>query len=445
MGRLGDALVPHGSLGVFGGRMPSRVYEAPGAREGAPTAARAFEFTGPPMPGFVDNPKRVYMPGIYKDPRELAAEANAMVAPEHPSLKQLFGVTRDDLYQISQQGRRVGNVDPQIEPKARGRGSYSADLLMNPRNAQRQIDALAEAEKYPRLTNPMDSWYVMDPMFHEMAKLVGKEQAIKDYVRFNATTTPFSAGSDVLTEINRGTAANMMAVRGQYPKFAKYGGIAEDERGRGFPKELRDVKGHAFHSTAQAPAAQRWLETGSHDYTDDALKIYLYHLASGVPQTGFQTKYPVLDAHIARSSGAGDVRNVRALEENPTAAQLKSYKTSYREAGANMAGAEYRAFAPWYYENVAKPLGLQGVPAQGRQWGVFAPQTGVDTPIGAPKLELLSQAIWERAQRLGVDPMKLRDDVMLGRGHAVLPFMVGGGSVLGALAAPQSYTPEEGM
>ena len=45
----------------------------------------------------------------------------------------------------------------------------------------------------------------------------------------------------------------MMAVRGQYPKLAKHGGIAEDERGRGFPKELRDVKGHAFHSTAQAP------------------------------------------------------------------------------------------------------------------------------------------------------------------------------------------------
>ena len=38
---------------------------------------------------------------------------------------------------------------------------------------------LAEAEKYPRLTNLMDSWYVMDPMFHEMAKLVGKEQAIE--------------------------------------------------------------------------------------------------------------------------------------------------------------------------------------------------------------------------------------------------------------------------
>ena len=68
--------------------------------------------------------------------------------------------------------------------------------------------------------------------------------------------------------------------------------------------------------------------------------------------------------------------------------------------------------------------------------GCFRPQTGVDTPIGAPKLELLSQAIWERAQRLGVDLMKPRDDVALGRGHAVLPFMVGGGSVLGALAAP---------
>ena len=54
----------------------------------------------------------------------------------------------------------------------------------------------------------------------------------------------------------------------------------------------------------------------------------------------------------------------------------------------------------------------------GADVGLFSPQTGVDTPIGAPKLELLSQRIWERAQQLGVDPKKLRDDVLSGKAHA---------------------------
>jgi len=58
------------------------------------------------------------------------------------------------------------------------------------------------------------------------------------------------------------------------------------------------------------------------------------------------------------------------------------------------------------------------VPAQARMWGTYAPQTGVDTPVGAPKLELLAQAISERAQKLGIDPQKLRDDVLTGKAHA---------------------------
>jgi hypothetical protein len=58
---------------------------------------------------YVIDPQRVYKPGVYKDPRTLALESERMVEPEHESLKQLFGVTRDDLYQIGQQGARPGN------------------------------------------------------------------------------------------------------------------------------------------------------------------------------------------------------------------------------------------------------------------------------------------------------------------------------------------------
>jgi hypothetical protein len=371
---------------------------------------------------YVTSPQRSAYPGIYKRPDVIAQEAAANVAPEHPALKELFGVTRDDLYQIGQQGTRQGNIEPNVWMPANPKGSYSADAIMNPANAQRQIDALSEGMKHPDLAKGMLSWYVMDPAFQHMVKLVGVEQAIKDYTRFNAAVSPFSAGSNVMTEINRGTAANMMAASGEYPKFQRWAGTAENERSSRFPKALRDVQGHAYHGVQSEPFA-RWLETGEHGYGKDAQKIFLYHGASGVPETGFQTTWPVLDAHLARSSGAADVRTLQDYAEN-------------------MKGPEYRSYGPYYRENIAKPLGLQAVPAQGLQWGVFAPQTGVDTPIGAPKLELLAQRIWERAQKLGIDPKKLRDDVLTGKAHAswLLPGLLGAGA-MGSLAAQDNYQP----
>jgi hypothetical protein len=233
--------------------------------------------------------------------------------------------------------------------------------------------------------------------------------------------SPFSAGSNVMAEINRGTAANMMAERGQYPKFQKYGGIAADERGRGFPAAMRDVIAHAYHGVQSEPVA-RWLATGSHGYDKDAQKILTYHLASGVPETGFQTTWPVLDSHVARSAGAADVRTMQDYAEN-------------------MKGPEYRSYGPYYRKNIAEPLGLQAVPAQGLQWGTFAHLTGVDTPIGAPKLELLAQRIWERAQKLGIDPKKLRDDVLTGKAHATwLTGAIASPLAMGALARQDEYS-----
>jgi hypothetical protein len=45
----------------------------------------------------------------------------------------------------------------------------------------------------------------------------------------------------------------------------------------------------------------------------------------------------------------------------------------------------------------------------------------VKTDIGAPKLELLARRIMERAQKLGIDPATLRDEVLMGRNYAVNP------------------------
>lgn len=369
---------------------------------------------------YVGDPQRSAYPGIYGDPRQIAAEAAANVAPEHPALKALFGVSRDDLYNIGQQGTRQGNVQPNVWMPDKPGGSYSANAIMNPANAQRQIDALSEAMKHPDLAKGMLSWYVMDPAFQQMEKLVGREQAIKDYTRLNATMAPFSAGSNVMAEINRGTGANMMAARGQFPKFERYNWVPEAERGPRFPKEMRDIGGHMFHQVQTDPVA-RWLATGEHGYTKDKQKAMLYHLASGVPETGFQTTWPVLDSHLARSSGAADVRTI----------------ANY---GKNFEGPEYRSYGPYYRENIAKPLGLQAVPTQGLQWGTFAHLTGVDTPIGAPKLELLAQRIWERAQKLGIDPRKLRDDVLTGKAHASwLLGIPAAGAAMGELARQDQY------
>jgi len=74
--------------------------------------------------------------------------------------------------------------------------------------------------------------------------------------------------------------------------------------------------------------------------------------------------------------------------------------------------------APWWREKIAGQLGIESVPAQGRAWGAFAPQTGVESPIGAPKLELLSRKIMETADRLGVSPETARDMVLTGENWA---------------------------
>lgn len=374
---------------------------------------------------YVRDPLRVANPGVYQDPRVIAREANELVEPEHPALKQLFGVTRDDLYGISQQGRRQGNVEPQLwAPTRQGKINEASARVMTEANAQRLVDTLAEAQKYPELTKGMVPWYVMDPMYQQMVKLVGEKRAKEEYVKFNSTVAPFSAGSSVPTEINRGTAANMYRVRGDLPTFKQFGNVAERNRGAGFPDDLRDVKGHMMHGNQIDPVI-RYAQTGQHGYANDTVKIPLYMSASGVPQTGFQTRWAVPDTHFASALGMPEVR---------TGQDFRSY----------MGGTEYRPIAPWFREQVAEKIGVEAVPAQALTWGTFAPQTGVRTGIGAGKLELLAQNIWERATKLGIDPKKFRDDVLMGKEHALwlLGIPAAGGvarEAMGGVAATDRY------
>lgn len=441
--RLKDQLVEYnspftpGASSQLGGVLGAPELQAardPNKRMKVPGGSLATGYQGPllppgtkivpenwlPVAPTVASAQRVFSPEIYRNPRLIAEKANQMVAAEHPALKELFGVTRADLYDISQQGRRQGNMEPPLWlPKTPGEQNYVVAGLQTPQNERRIIDTLSEGLKHRGLREGMVPWYVMDPMFWQMEKLVGREQAIKDYTRLNATTAPFSASSDVMTEINRGTAANMYAKRGDYATFDRYGGADRLNPPPGFPADLADVLGHPYHSTSQSPPVARWLATGSHGYDKNTTKIPTYIAASGVPETGFQTRWPVVDAHIARGSGASDVRQTG-------------------QPGVSMKGAEYRGFAPWYREKIAKPLELEAVPTQALQWGTMAHATGVDTPIGAGKLELFSQRIWERAQKLGIDPKEFRDRVLRGDAHAM--WLLGaplGAGVMGDLVRPR--------
>ena len=145
------------------------------------------------------------------------------------------------------------------QPKRPGAPNEAALSVMNPANEQRILDTLTEARKHPGLEQGMVPWYVMDPMYQRMVELVGPERAAKEYMDFNMSVTPFSAGSSVPSEINRGTAANMMRQRGEYDIFKQYGGIAVPKRGADYPEALRDVKGMMGHLN-QANPVERYFE-----------------------------------------------------------------------------------------------------------------------------------------------------------------------------------------
>jgi len=86
----------------------------------------------------VKDPQRIAYERIYQNPRELVAEAASRTAPEDPMLKRLFGVTRDDLWEISQHGLRPGTTEAiPFKTAANPRGAQHTPQVMTPRNVQR--------------------------------------------------------------------------------------------------------------------------------------------------------------------------------------------------------------------------------------------------------------------------------------------------------------------
>lgn len=363
LGALGAA-----AAGTFGG--PARS----GARQGARSTLRGAQ-------------RKAY-PGIYKDPDDLMRDVT--VAPEDPIMQQLWGVNRGDLAETS---LRQGNVPGGFPgAPANPKGSAATLPVMGGANTRRLTEALDYAKDTP-MGEGMRGWYVMDPMYQRLEQMVGPEEAVRRYNQLNTLSGMASPGSDVLTEINRGSAANMLQEQGRFGDFMKYGGGMEANP----PADMANVMGHVYHKTAQGLPMQKYLDTGQIQSKEP--KVPLYVGASGVPETGFQTDFPVGDAHWSRAVGLGDTR-------------------TNKNFGKSFSGPEAMALQNWWKDDVAGAAGLEAVPGQATAWGLYSPQTGVKSPVGAPKLELWSQQIQKAAQREGVSPEVMRDRVLMGQGQA---------------------------
>lgn len=356
----------------------------------------------------VANPKRNAFPGVYNDPRQVIADATAKVGPEDPLMRQLFGVSRGDLSELalSRQGNELGILPG---AKANPQGAAAARDVMTPANEQRLIDVLGEARKSPGLYQGMTGWYAMDPLYQQFVKQYGPELAREKYMQFNALTGMASPGSDVGTEIARGTSANWLHNEGRFQDFIKYGGGLEGGESHSRPVDMADLPGHVYHRTAQAIPMQQYLDSGSLQMKSP--KVPMYIQASGVPETGFQTETPVGDAHWARGVGLADTRGTRTS------------KGVEIVPGSSVSTPEMQTLAPWWRHRIAGAAGLESVPAQALAWGAFSPYTGVKSAIGAPKLEILSTQIGKLAKRLGISPETARDLVVSGKAGA---FRAGG-------------------
>jgi hypothetical protein len=366
----------------------------------------------------VSNPYRApEYPGIYENPREMVAKAEANVAPESEWLKKVFGVNRGDLDEMGGKGQRKGNVAPEeiLGGAGNPRGAKSAEGVMTPKNTQRLVDILAETQtNAPKLTEGMRSWYVMDPAYQRLVQIVGPEEAGRLYTRLNTVMGMMSPGAPVTTEIQRGLLANHLWEKGRPNEFVKHGGSTEAMKEN---LGVEDVRGHAYHKTAQGGPFDRYVQTG--DLPKEP-KVPLYIYASGTPETGFQTAAPVPDAHWSRLVGLADTR------KGPT------------DIGASASHPEMSKLAPWWRDRVAGATDLEAVPAQAMVWGAGSHATGVDTPIGKPKLEMLAERIAERAAKEGVPLEVMRDRILTGDAYA------SGGGVEAVLAQYGKKGPRRG-
>jgi hypothetical protein len=324
------------------------------------------------------NRQRTAFPGIYDDPRDIADRAAANTVPESPYLEQIFGVTRRDLAEMSRSPQGDPNwTFPGAAPNPKG--SESAYNIMTPSNRQRILDIFGELEnRAPGLVEGMEGWYMRERPALEFLKDFSNDPR-GDFDRYSALTAMASPGSDVYTEINRGGAALYHANAGLWDEFAA---LSKD-------RPIEGVMGHPYHSTAQMPAMAKYLESGQIMSKEPKVPTYF---AAG---TGRQSGMPVGDAHWSRGVGLADVRQSKKFD-------------------ASASGPEMQMLTPWWQDIAQDWGGRQAVPAQATLWGGLGRETGVESRVGAPKLELEANAAGTLAAQRGISPKQAMGRIMTG-------------------------------
>lgn len=355
----------------------------------------------------VDNPLRVAFPGIYKDPKMLADEAMQRWVPESPNLQAMFGVTRDDLTQIAR--TRDGNM-PGVIPGApkNPKGSDAASSVMTRANERRLINqATAAYENARPVWNDMLGWYVLDPLLEVQQRLLGKDRGAQMFNQMNVFGGIESPNLDVITETARATGANRLLTQGRWDDFVQFGGLALPEKMRAInegrvSRDILSVPGRVGHQRSVS-SMEKFINTGDHGMQSPKAPIYIDTGGRATPSgLLYQTDFPTADAHFSRALGLADVRGGKDFT-------------------ASISTPELLALTPWFNERIAAPFGVKPAQMQPIQWGLYSKQTGVDSPIGPPKLEILADAIARRAAIEGMDPMKYRDLVLSGLADTYVP------------------------
>jgi hypothetical protein len=354
----------------------------------------------PPHPdATVKDAKQSKFPGIYDDPKEIM-ERLGPGQPESPHLKEIFGKSREDLHDDAV---ARGDVEPKtpipgIAPK--GKGSAHANDVTTPENAERIRNIINSYKEHdPSGYHGMVGWYEMGAMHDSIKKILGGNEKLADkvYHNLNSFTSYASPMSSVGPEITRGTAAATMAAEGNFKKFAEQGGLPQDKAPSALKAKNFELgnEGHAMHSNAHAGAMSRFNDTGQEA---NAVKTGTYRRSGDAPARGnsdYQNTVPVGDSHWSRGVGLADVRASKAFE-------------------GSAEGPEMKVLAPWYHDEVARhpDVNLPSTSAQAVQWGALSKETGVNSPIGAPKLEIWADKIAEAAKREGIAPKAMWERIV---------------------------------
>lgn len=377
----------------------------------------------------VAEPLRNAYPMVYADASVVQRMANANNAPESPWLPKIFGVTRSDLQQMSGDPARLALAQPAMLPgmAAKPKGAAFADQLMTPANRRRVNDQL-EALRKSAIAPGMEGWYVMDPAYQALYEHTGGDaaRAAELFNRFNVSTATMSPGSDVMTEIARGGNANWLAEQGRFSDFMALDKMRDPKNKRfKLPSDMQHIPGHAYHSTAQAPVLEAFHGQGYFDPFNPPMgspKVPPYMQASGTPWTGFQVDWPVGDAHFARGLGYADLRPERGPTYNKR--EKRWVQPKY---GSSLSNPEAYT-AKQFFLPIARRNDLTPVQAQGLLWGGLGPATGVDTAVGAPKLELIADYIGNSVMPRNriTDPVLAGRKFLAGEIGSADPLLLGG-------------------